>query len=112
MLSLAAKYKGGFQAARWRPLGLGLRGIALLGYTELGVVDAEDGVSDDLDCLPSDFLLICIFAGAQLALDQDRIALLEGAGELGEVAPCGHAEPVRGLVRLVGLVRPLLGGGD
>jgi hypothetical protein len=56
-------------------LGLGLCGIALLGYTELGVVDAEDGLSDDLDGLAGDFLLIRIFAGAQLALNQDRIAL-------------------------------------
>jgi hypothetical protein len=96
----------------WRPLGLGLRGIALLGYTELGVVDAEDGLSDDLDCLAGDFLLIRIFAGAQLALNQDRIALFEGAGKLGEVAPGSDAEPIRGFMRLVGLVRPLLCGGD
>jgi hypothetical protein len=66
-------------------IGLGLCGIALLGYTQLGVVDAEDGLSDELDGLAGDFLLIRIFAGAQLALDQDRIALLEGAGEFG---PC------------------------
>jgi hypothetical protein len=96
----------------WRPLGLGLCGVALLGYTQLGVVDAEDGLSDELDGLACDFLLIRIFAGAQFALNQNRIALFEGAGELGEVAPCGHAEPVRGFVRLVGLVRPLLGGGE
>jgi hypothetical protein len=32
-----------------RALGLGLGGVALLGYTDLGVVDAEDGLSGDLD---------------------------------------------------------------
>jgi hypothetical protein len=32
-------------------------------------------LSDELDGLTGDFLLIRIFAGAQLALDQDRIAL-------------------------------------
>jgi hypothetical protein len=49
------------------PLGLGLCGIALLGDTDLGVADAEDGLSDDLNCLAGDFLLIRIFAGAQFA---------------------------------------------
>jgi hypothetical protein len=45
------------------PLGLGLRGVALLGYTEVGVVDAEDGLSDDLDGLAGDFLLIKQISG-------------------------------------------------
>ena len=74
---LSAKCKGGFFKPPSWPLGLGLSGIALLGYTELGVVDAEDGLSDDLDSLAGDFLLIRIFAGAQLALNQDRITFLE-----------------------------------
>jgi hypothetical protein len=58
------------------------------------------------------FFLIRIFAGAQLALNQDRITLLEVTGELGKVAAGGHAEPVRGFMRFVGLVGPLLGGGN
>ena len=91
--------RAAFSSRPRRPLGLGLCGIALLGYTQFGVVDAEDRLSYELDGLAGDFLLIRIFAGAQLALDQDRIALLEGAGELREIAPCGHAEPVRGFVR-------------
>src|ERR1700733_12335549 len=104
IVSTTPKCEGGsWEPPSW-PLGLGLRGVALLGYTQLGVVDAEDGLSDDLDCLAGDFLLIRIFAGAQLALNQDWISLFVGTGELGEVAPCGDAEPVRGFVRLVGPV--------
>jgi hypothetical protein len=100
------------RAALERPLSFGLCGVALLGLSEFAVVDAEDGLSDDLEGLTGDLLLIRVFAGAKLPLDQDRLALLEGAGELGEVAPRGHAEPVRGLVRFAGFVRPLLAGGD
>src|SRR3984885_1180652 len=111
IVSTTPKCEGGSWEPPRRPLGLRLCGVALLGYTELGVVDAEDGLSDELDCLAGDFLLIRVFAGALLALNQDRIALLEGAGELGEVAPCGHAEPVRGFMPLIGLVHPLLCGG-
>ena len=50
----------------WRPLGLGL-----LGYTDsatpiLGVVDAEYDLSDELDSLADDFLLIPIFTVAHV----------------------------------------------
>ena len=109
---LLQSVRAAFSSRPRRPLGLGLCDVTLLGYTQLDVVDAEDGLSDEFDGLASDFLLIRVFAGAQFALNQDRVALFEGAGELGEVAPCGHAEPVRGFMRLVGLVRPLLCGGD
>jgi hypothetical protein len=46
---------------------------ALLGYTQLGVVNARDGLSDDLDRLAGDFLLVRIFA-VQLTLDKDVVA--------------------------------------
>jgi hypothetical protein len=104
--------RAAFSSRPRRPLGVGLCGVALFGYTQFGVVDAEDGLSNEFDRLAGDFLLIRVFAGAQLALNQDRIALFEGAGEFGEVAPCGNAEPIGGFMRLVSLVRPLLGGGD
>lgn len=45
------------------PLSLGLRDIVLLGCTVFGGVDTKDGLSDDLDCLPSDCFLsvYCVY---------------------------------------------------
>ena len=63
--------RAAFSSRPRRPLGLGICGVDLVGYTQLGVVDAEDGLSDELDGLTRDFLLIRIFAGAQFALNQD-----------------------------------------
>jgi hypothetical protein len=85
---LLQSVRAAFSSRPRRPLGLGLCGVALLGYTQLGVVDAEDGLSDDLDCLAGDFLLIRVFAGAQFALNQDRVALLS---ELANLVRLPHA---------------------
>jgi hypothetical protein len=92
-----------------RPLGLGLRGIAMVSYTELGVVDAENVLSDDFDGLAGDFLLIRIFTGAQFARHQDRIVLLR---ELANLVNLPHAPrgTGRGFMRLVGLSVHYLAG--
>jgi hypothetical protein len=92
-----------------RPLGLGLRGIAMVSYTELGVVDAENVLSDDFDGLAGDFLLIRIFTGAQFARHQDRIVLLRELANLVNLpyAPRGTGRDSR----LVGLSVQLLSGG-
>jgi hypothetical protein len=65
-----------------RALSLGLCGTALLGYSEFGVVDAQGGLGSEFDGPACDLLLIRVFAGAELALDQDRIALLRKLANL------------------------------
>jgi hypothetical protein len=87
-------------------------GIALLGDSEFVVVDAKNGLGNDLDGLAGDALVVGIFPGAEFSLYKDGVALFERAGEPGQIIPGGNAEPVGGFVLGAALIRPLFIGGD
>src|ERR1017187_8954676 len=73
---------------------------------EDGEVDLSQVAGHDRDCRDG-YAVLDVFTGAELALDKDRIGLLEAAGGLSQLVPAFHAEPVGRLLLLFAL-RPRL----